>query len=114
MSPANRIAHLSATGAAVYGIAPQSQPVARMGITTHGKLWYQLGDKPHVAGDAAAMQEDGAGWRWPKGEGAEGSLYFVQPEDADDWELGEMITALGAGREIATEEQCLEMLGDDR
>lgn len=101
MNPLERIKFLNSTGAAVYLYgAPNSYPVARMGVLDDGRLWYQQGDAAHVAGPADKMREDGCQYIWQTPDGRD--LAFVAPEDADDWELGDLITAMGNDRQSVT------------
>lgn len=110
MTPAQLIADLSRTGSAVYlyGDYATSYPVARMGITEGGRLWYQQGTAAHLGGQATDYRKDGCMHVWRTKDGRE--LAFVRPEDADTWELGDIINALGTDRQAITEAELVEML----
>lgn len=109
MNPQAVIEKLNATGAVVYLYGDTTgYPVARMGITPGGRLWYQNGTAAHLGGAADAMVEDGCAYVWKTREGK--PLSFVLPEDADDWELGALVTRLGEDRQAITREDLLETL----
>lgn len=94
------------SGCAVYiHDGAHSYPVARTGITADGEVWYQNGGAAHLAGPVGTCTEDGCGWTFSR-DGH--SVLFVLPEDADDWELGDLTAALENDRQSVSLDWLLE------
>lgn len=94
------------SGCAVYiHTGTNSYPVARIGITPAGEVWYQNGGAAHLAGPVGSCVEVGCGWSFERNGHR---VTFVLPEDADEWELGALMTALESDRKLVTLAELLE------
>lgn len=101
---------LTKDGAVLYGLA---SPIiaARAGITSKNRIWIQTGETALVLPKLDDWREDGCGIR-AKGSAGE-NLYLVAPADADDFQYGALLDAIGEARGQITEKQIVALLGDD-
>ena len=104
------LSKLTRDGAVLYGLGTPLV-VSRAGVTSKGRIWLQIGEKPIVLPALKDWTEDGCGIA-ATGSNRE-RLYIVAPEDADDMRYGQLLDDIGEGRALMTEADCQRLLGDE-
>ncbi|HBJ83170.1 MAG TPA: hypothetical protein DDZ88_04715 [Verrucomicrobiales bacterium] len=105
-----QLAKLTHDGAVLYGLAAPLV-VSRAGVTSKGRIWLQIGEKPVLLPALKDWTEDGCGIA-ATGSSKE-RLYIVAPEDVDDMRYGQLLDDISEGRALMKEADCLRLLGDE-